>query len=331
MVCLSAVFVNTLFFELKKMNQNNLKQFIQETAFSEGFVDVGYLNITEANFPGWIDHWLENHYHADMNWLENYRSIRENPCTIVENGKSIISLLFPYKTEPPKQWNNKHLISNYAWGKDYHGQIKKKLKKIYLKIQQHFPAFEGHYFVDTAPIPEKVVAAKCGLGWIGKNSLLINKKYGSYVFIAEMVCNQALLSTPPTESRCGKCNKCIEACPSRAIIDLKTIDANKCISYLTIEKKAEFNLEEQKVIQYQLFGCDICQQVCPWNKKAPNIEASEYRCFERWKDFSLKKMLTVTDIEFSELKINSPIKRAGLKHLKRTAKAILNQQSGLID
>lgn len=313
------------------MDLDHLKQTIRKIASDEGFVEVGYLNIDQAKFPGWLTNWLKNDYHANMSWMLNHQTIRENPCTIVENGKSIISLLYPYKTESPKHWNHQNIISNYAWGKDYHTAIKKKLKRIYQSIQSQFPDFKGRYFVDSAPIPEKIVAAACGLGWIGKNSMLINRKYGSYVFIAELVCNQDLSSTTPIKPRCGNCNKCIDVCPGQAIVDTATIDSNKCISYLTIEKRTDFTIEEKKIIQYQIFGCDICQQVCPWNKKTANNGTLEYTCFDRWKNLTPQKILNLSEEEFEVLKINSSLKRAGLTHLKRSASAILEQQSGLID
>ncbi|MBT4288206.1 MAG: tRNA epoxyqueuosine(34) reductase QueG [Deltaproteobacteria bacterium] len=313
------------------MDLNHLKELIQKIAISEGFVEIGYLNTNQAKFPGWLTNWLKNNYHGNMNWMQNHRTIRENPCTIIDSGKSIISLLYPYKTSSPKHWNHKHMISNYAWGKDYHIVIKKKLKRIYQNIQNQFPDFSGRYFVDSAPIPEKIVAAASGLGWIGKNSMLINKKYGSYVFIAELVCNQNFASTDLIKPGCGNCDKCIKICPGKAIVDNATIDSNKCISYLTIEKREEFTVEEQKIIQYQLFGCDICQQVCPWNKKTTDSEIPDYNCFDRWKDLTPQKMLRISEAEFEDMKINSSLKRAGLDHLKRNAKAILNQQSGLID
>lgn len=293
----------------------------------EGFLAVGFLSKQDACFDTqYLETWIRNDYHAEMSWMRRHTRIRENPCTIIDNGKSIITAVIPYHTRPPQKWKNQNPISNYAWGNDYHVVIKKKLNRIILKLKQLDPKFDGRAFVDTAPIPEKLIAARCGLGWIGKNAMLINRKLGSYLFIGEIVCNLDLPSDKPAKDYCGTCSKCIEHCPTNAILEGRVVDSRRCISYLTIEKRGDFTKDEEGFIDFQIFGCDICQQVCPWNKKAPFSEESDFVCAQKWLDLDFSSLSNISAAAYNLLKIKSPIKRATLEGIRRNAQLIATKQ-----
>ncbi|NQU63913.1 MAG: tRNA epoxyqueuosine(34) reductase QueG [SAR324 cluster bacterium] len=293
---------------------------------SVGAVQVGFLNRRDAQFGPWIEPWINNMYHGDMEWMSKNAPIRSDPCSILDGGKSIVSIAFPYYTQTPEQWRDQHLISNYAWGEDYHLVIKRRLKEAIQLITEAIPGFKGRGFTDSAPLPEKIIAAACGIGWIGKNSLLISPEWGSYLFLAEIVCNLDLVSTPPLPDKCGKCELCVKSCPNRAIVDDKSVNATNCASYLTIEKKGDFNTTEQKQIHYHLFGCDSCQLVCPWNKKLRPLENSPFACDQKWLHLKPVELLTLTEVQFEQLKIKSPLKRLKLAGIHRNACAILNNR-----
>ncbi len=294
---------------------------------SFGAVQIGFINQQEAQFGDWIEPWLNKGFNGDMAWMMRNRSIRSDPCSILNDGKSIISIAFPYYTQTPAQWKDQHLISNYAWGEDYHGVVRKRLKEALQKIAEVIPGFKGRAFTDSAPLPEKIIAAACGIGWIGKNSLLISPEWGSYIFLAEIVCNLDLTSTPPLPDKCGTCELCISACPNGAIVDHQTINATKCASYLTIEKHGEFNSAEERQIHYHLFGCDSCQLVCPWNKKLIPLEISPFACDPKWLDLSLDTLADLPESRFDELKIKSPLKRIKITGIRRNARAILRNET----
>lgn len=303
------------------MNQA-LKEEIKKIFWDEGFVLVGFLGKEETCFGDWISDWLKNRFHGDMKWMERYRSIREDPSTIEPWCTSIITAAFPYHTEPPAAWEKQNPISNYAWGRDYHTVLKKKLKSIAAGITVLYPEFRSRSFVDSAPLPEKILAVRSGLGWIGKNGMLINAKYGSYLFLCEMVTNLALNGRKEVKNRCGTCVKCIEACPTQAIREDSVIDARRCISYLTIEKPGEFSSEEANLLQFQLFGCDICQQCCPFNRKIKPLKESPFSVDEKWLNVNINDISNIDNNEFERLKRGSPIKRTGAEGLRRNARAV---------
>ncbi|MCP4751808.1 MAG: tRNA epoxyqueuosine(34) reductase QueG [Proteobacteria bacterium] len=291
-----------------------------------GFVLAGVLNRGDAVFGNWLEPWLNRGYHADMSWMEKNASIRRDPCSIEAYGKSILSLAYPYFTEPPEIWGDNNPISNYAWGEDYHKVLQKLLKHALNEASAAIPGFLGRSFVDTAPIPEKVVAALSGVGWIGRNGMLIHRQLGSYLFLAEVVCNLDLPSTPPAKDYCGKCTLCLESCPTQAILADRTIDSRRCISYLTIEKRGEYSKREEEQVGYHLFGCDICQQVCPWNRKVQPIRNSPFECSDKWLKISLEELADVSETRFEHLKRKSPLKRAKLEGIRRNARAVLKNR-----
>ena len=305
-----------------------MEKLINSILKSLGAVQIGFLNQREALFGDWIGPWLDNAFNGDMKWMMRNRSIRRNPCSILNDGKSIISIAFPYYTQTPVQWKDQHLISNYAWGDDYHGVIKKRLKEALLRFTEEIPGFKGRAFTDSAPLPEKIIGAACGVGWIGKNSLLISPEWGSYVFLAEIVCNLDLTSTPPLPDKCGACELCVNACPNGAIVDHQTVDATKCASYLTIEKHGGFNSTEERQIHYHLFGCDSCQLACPWNSQLVPLENSPFACNPKWLNLSLDTLADLTESHYNELKIKSPLKRIKIAGIRRNARAIL--RNGLV-
>ena len=219
---------------------------------------------------------------------------------------------------------NNFIISKYAYGKDYHKIIKKKLKQLFLFMKENIGDIEGRVFVDSAPVHERAWAKLSGLGWIGKNSLLINKKIGSYFFIAEIICDLDLKYDSPVLDMCGKCTRCIDACPTDAITESQVINAKKCISYLTIENKKSIPKELQKNMNGYIFGCDICQDVCPWNRFSKPHKEEKFLPNQEIKKYRKKDWVELTEETFNVIFKGSAVKRAKYSGLKRNIKAYLD-------
>ena len=296
---------------------------IKQKAFELGFSHVG---ISKSMFlekeAKQLEVWLSNNFHGKMQYMENYFDKRTDPGKLVDGAKSVISLLFNYHNPLKQQDEYAPKISQYAYGKDYHFVIKKKLKTLFSLIKEKIGNIEGRVFVDSAPIHERAWAKISGLGWIGKNSLLLNKKMGSYFFLAEIICDLELEYDTPVTDHCGTCTKCIDACPTNAITQAQVIDANKCISYLTIENKNEIPSELSKSFNNYIFGCDICQDVCPWNKFSKPHDEKEFLPNDEVSNFSNKDWEELTHDTFNRIFKNSAIKRTRFEGLQRNIKAV---------
>jgi len=292
---------------------------IQNLAEKTGFDACGFAD-TEPLFDdeSFVKHWLSNSYNGSMRYMENYFSKRISPKLLVEGAKSVIVVLLNYK--PQKMLDSSvPQIAKYAYGVDYHYVIKQKLTQLLQKINEKITPCNGVAFVDSAPVLERALAVKAGLGWIGKNSMLINKNFGSMCLIGELFVDIPLNYGQPAENQCGKCEKCINACPASAIVSPKVIDARRCISYLTIENRGEIPLEFQKKIGNNLFGCDICMDICPFNKKTPPHKTLEFLPDENFYNIDWQ---TVTRGQFNSFFKKSALKRAGFKKIKSTLKII---------
>lgn len=253
------------------MQYNSDKQQLTEQIKNEatrlGFYTCGFArsHYLESQAP-LLEKWLKNGYHGKMQYMENHFELRLNPNQLVEGAKTVISLLYNY-FPPEVQATDTYKISKYAFGQDYHQVIKKKLDQLVLYIKGHSGDINIRSFVDSAPVMERVWAEQAGLGWIGKHSLLINKKQGSYFFLAEIILDIELSYDNFLKTdHCGTCTKCIDACPTEAIQSGKTLDASRCISYFTIELRDEIPTTMKGKFEDWIFGCDICQDVCPWNR-----------------------------------------------------------------
>jgi len=245
---------------------NNTKQ-IKDEAHRLGFSFVGFskADFLEEEAPR-LEKWLKEKRHGEMTYMENHFDKRLDPRLLVEGSKSVISLLYNYYTDEKPNDLNAPKISTYAYGEDYHYVIKHKLKSLLFFIQDTIGEVDARVFTDSAPVLDKAWAKKAGLGWIGKNANLINKNQGSFFFIAEIILDLDLEYDSPIQDFCGTCTKCIDACPTEAIIQPYVVDGSKCISYFTIELKDAIPQEVKGKMDNWMFGCDICQQVCPWNR-----------------------------------------------------------------
>ena len=263
----------------------------------------------------YLQHWLSQKHNAEMKYMERYVEKRENPAVLVENAASLIVVLMSYN---PLQRQPSEIpqIAYYAYGNDYHHIMHDKLNSLFLFLQEHYPAAKGRAFVDTAPVMEKAWAMRAGLGWIGKNTMLINPALGSFTFIAELIVNIALTcDKPETRDYCANCTKCMDACPTKSIKKPFTLNANKCIAYHTIENKETTDMATSGY----LFGCDICQKVCPWNKKATTHRHSGIMPLPEIMYYTTDDYLAMNEDTFHTVFFNSPLKRAGLEKLKATA------------
>jgi epoxyqueuosine reductase len=270
--------------------------------------------------------WLDKGYAGEMAYLERQKEKRLNPELILPGARSMISLglLYntdkPYSTESPGQpW-----VSRYAWGRDYHEVMGAMLKDFEAALREAFgSSFESKSYVDTGPISEKAWAAAAGLGWVGKNTNLINKEKGSWFFLGEILINLDLKPDQPVEDLCGNCNKCLQACPTQAFTAPYELDARRCLSYLSIEKRGEIAEEFEKAMGLNLYGCDICQDVCPWNhwKITGNTEAFEARP-QNWNP-DPAALANISDEDFSRLYNGSSMKRSKAEGLRRNAKIVL--------
>ena len=304
---------------MKKRNSQLIKRLAKQIGFSScGISRARFLHEEEKNF----EDWLKQGYQGTMSYLERNFDKRLDPTKLVPGAKSIISLTFNYFPTKKKFNDNSFLISKYAYGKDYHIIIKDKLKELFSQMKKEVGDIEGRVFVDSAPIHERAWAKISGLGWIGKNSLLLNKKMGSYFFLAELICDLDLEYDSTVSDHCGTCTKCIDACPTDAITQAQVVDANRCISYLTIENKNEIPKELSKSFNNYIFGCDICQDVCPWNKFSTSHNEKEFLPKEEFSKMSKKDWQELTHETFNKIFKNSAVKRAKFQGLKRNIKAV---------
>ena len=264
-----------------------------------------------------LEQWLAKDYHGEMSYMENYFDKRLDPRMLVDGAKSVISLAYNYYNPQRQKDKNAPKISSYAYGKDYHKVVKKKLKILLQFLQNEIGDINGRYFVDSAPVLEKTWAEKSGMGWIGKHSNLISKEQGSYFFLAELIVDIPLIYDVPIKDYCGSCTKCIDACPTDAITEPYVVDGSKCISYFTIELKNSIPKNVNGKFENWMFGCDICQIVCPWNKFS--ISHNEPSFLPKKELLSLKKedWENLREEEFDEIFEGSAVKRAGFKGLKR--------------
>lgn len=296
--------------------KNQYTRIIKDIARTCGFDFCGISKAeqldSEANH---LENWLNNNYHGKMKWMENHFEKRTDPRMLVPNSKSVISLLYNYY--PEENFDSQKLkISKYAYGEDYHFVIKDKLKTMMYAIKQQIGEVEGRVFVDSAPVLDRAWAAKSGLGWIGKNSMLINKQQGSYYFIAELILNIELEYDRPTTDHCGTCTACIDACPTDAIVEERVIDSNKCISYLTIELKENIPNAYKDQMEGWVFGCDICQDVCPWNRFSKPHSQDKFRPSATLNDLHSHEWKDLTHDVFRDVFRKSAIKRAGYIKLR---------------
>lgn len=276
-----------------------------------------------------LEEWLRLGYHGEMRWMEREPEKRTDPRILFPSARSVVVVAVNYYTPyQHEDSNNKGKISRYAWGDDYHDVVLEKLKALLGWIKEEVPQTEGKVCVDIQPMMDKAWAVRAGFGWIGKHTNLITQDYGSWVFIGELILNLELdYDTEQTGEHCGTCTLCIEACPTDAIVEPFVVDSNKCISHATIELRSE-SLPDDIVdnLDGWLYGCDICQDVCPWNRFQQTTDERRFEPREGNVNADLEVILNLTHEEYAARFRRSAIKRAKLSGLKRNAKAVLGSK-----
>ncbi|PBJ13379.1 tRNA epoxyqueuosine(34) reductase QueG [Flavobacterium sp. ACN6] len=301
-------------------SKEKYSKFIKAEAKRLGFLSCG---ISKAGFleqeAPRLERWLKNNQNGQMAYMENHFDKRLDPTLLVDDGKSVISLLLNYYPES-SQNDDSFKISKYAYGQDYHFVIKDKLKEFLHSIQENIGDVSGRAFVDSAPVLDKAWAAKSGLGWIGKNSNLITQKVGSFYFIAELIIDLDLEYDYAVTDHCGSCTACIDACPTQAIVAPYVVDGSKCISYYTIELKENIPFEMKGKFDEWMFGCDTCQDVCPWNRFSKPHAEPLFNPNPDLISFTKKDWIEITEETFKLVFKNSPIKRTKFEGLRRNIK-----------
>lgn len=307
------------------MLESSLTRKIKSKAFELGFSEIGITQaVTLTEEAGYLAEWLSKKYHAGMQWMENEMEKRANPYLVFPQVKSIVCVAMNY-FYPGKQSENPETgkISRYAWGDDYHIVITERLGELLDFIKSEIPGIKGRIYVDTGLVMDKVWAAKAGVGWMGKHTNIITQKFGSWVFLGEILLDIELDYDNPIAGMCGTCTACIDACPTKAIIKPYTVDSSKCISYLTIEHRGELPNEIVANFQNWVYGCDICQEVCPWNRF--QNKTGEKVFYPRQENIApkLTELAKMSREEFNRRFYRSPVKRAKHTGLTRNAKYIL--------
>ena len=303
---------------IKHSYSSIIKQEAKRLGFD--FCGISKAEFLEEEAPR-LESWLKNGMHGKMEYMENHFDKRLNPKLLVDDAKSVVSLLYNYypeqtqNTEAPK-------ISKYAYGKDYHEVIKEKLKEFLNTLKEKIGDVNGRAFVDSAPVLDKAWAKKSGLGWIGKNANLINKQQGSFFFIAELIIDIELEYDGPIQDYCGTCTKCIDACPTNAIAEPFIVDGSKCISYLTIELKDAIPNEFKNKMDNWAFGCDVCQDVCPWNRFSMPHNETQFDNQTGLLNFTTDEWYELTEETFNTIFKQSAVKRTKYKGLKRNLEFI---------
>ncbi|MGS0748627.1 tRNA epoxyqueuosine(34) reductase QueG [Halpernia sp. GG3] len=299
-------------------NQQKYSDLIKQKAQKFGFQSCGIskAEFLEEDAPK-LENWLKNNYHGEMAYMENHFDKRLDPTLLVEDSKSVISLSYNYFPTEKIETLDNFKISKYAYAEDYHEIIKGILNDLVNELKQEIGDFHCRIFVDSAPVLERSWARKSGIGWVGKNANLITKQNGSFYFLAEIICDLDLIADSETTDHCGTCRKCIDACPTDAIISDKIIDGSKCISYATIELKNEIPTSFKGKMEDWMFGCDICQDVCPWNRFSLPNKQEKFQPNAYLKDFKKENWQELSQDLFSEIFQKSPVKRTKFAGLER--------------
>lgn len=298
---------------------------IKQYAHSLGFDACGISRARDSEQEANYMKWLSEECHADMGYLERNIEKRLDPRLLVEGAKSIISVAlnyYPHQTLP----QDVPQFAYYAYGEDYHYVVRGKLKQLFDFIKTRFPETSGRYFSDSAPVLERFWAAQAGIGFVGKNTLLIIPGKGSYFFLGELIVDIELDYDAPISQNCGKCRRCIEACPTGAIEKPHWLNANKCISYQTIENKGEISPEIVPKLSNNVYGCDICQKVCPWNRFAKPHQTNEFFPSEEFLSLDEEKLLEMDEETYRRIFKKSAVKRAKFAGLKRNINTLRSKQ-----
>ncbi len=294
------------------------KKIISDKAYDLGFFSCGFskASFLEEEAPR-LENWLAHNYHGKMGYMANHFDKRLDPRLLVDDAKTIVSLLLNYFPEET-QTADSFKLSKYAYGEDYHFVIKDKLNELLRYIKEKIGDVNGRVFVDSAPVMDKVWAKKSGLGWIGKNTNLIQPQTGSFFFIAELIIDLEIEPDGPMKDYCGTCTKCIDSCPTEAIVEPYVVDGSKCISYLTIELKDQLIPQEfsGKMDQW-MFGCDVCQDVCPWNRFSKITQEKRFKPNPLLLEMKTNDWKELSEDIFNNLFKNSAVKRTKLEGLKR--------------
>ncbi len=305
----------------------NFTEQIKQKAHEIGFHKIGIARAEVLESEGEnLKKWLANDFHGEMKWMEREPEKRANPNLIFEDAKSIVVVALNYFTPHEHEENSsKGKVSRYAWGDDYHDVVKEKLRELLGFIKTLDESADGKICVDTVPVMDKAWAVRAGLGWIGKHSNLITKEFGSWVFIGEILLNLELeYDTETVENHCGTCTACLDACPTKAIVAPFVVDSRACLSYSTIELRSpEFSPEIKENLHGWLYGCDICQDVCPWNRFEKPTEEPRFQPRENNVSADLREILNLSPEGFAEKFRRSAMKRTKLDGLKRNATALL--------
>ena len=307
-------------------NKSTYSQLIKAEAEKLGFLFCGIAKagFLEEEAPR-LESWLENNYHGEMAYMENHFDKRLDPRLLVDGAKSVISMGLNYYSDQQQLDPNAPKISRYAFGADYHDVIKQKLFQLLAFIRENIGEVDGRAFVDSAPVLDRAWAKKAGLGWIGKNGNLISKQKGSFFFLAELIVDLELeYDIEPTKDHCGTCTRCLDACPTEAIVAPAIVDGSRCVSYLTIELKNEIPQEFKGKTDNWMFGCDICQDVCPWNRFSILHNEPAFQPPEELLQMTKADWEEITEDTFKKVFKNSAVKRTKFAGLKRNISFLKN-------
>jgi epoxyqueuosine reductase len=309
------------------INEIDRSHFIKKLALQSGFEYCGIAPAQPLDEDARrLERWLSKGMHGSMTYMEKYFDLRVNPEKLLPGAKSVITLLLNYYPEK-HQSKNLPKVSSYAYGQDYHEVIKSKLNFLLAQMKEKFGEFHGRGFVDSAPVLERSWAVKSGLGWVGKNGNLINKKNGSFFFIATLIVDLKLAYDDPfVKDFCGSCSRCVDACPTNAILEDKVIDGSRCISYFTIELKDLLIPENMRgKFDDWVFGCDTCQDVCPWNRFSTVTKENAFNPLPEIFNFTINDWEELTEENFKKIFQHSPIKRAKFSGIKRNLQFVKNR------
>jgi epoxyqueuosine reductase len=299
---------------------------VKKLAREQGFDFVGISKAEQLEDEArHLESWLNQNMHGQMHYMANHFDKRIDPRLLVPGAKSVVSLLLNYYSDQEQSDSEAPKISMYAWGEDYHQVIKRKLNVLVDALSKEVGDIEGRVFVDSAPVMDKAWATRSGLGWVGKNSNLINKNQGSYFFIAELILDLELEPDGPVKDYCGTCTRCIDACPTEAILMPRVVDGSKCISYFTIELKDQIPVSMNGKFENWMFGCDICQQVCPWNRFSKPQKEPAFQPDPDLLQMKAADWQELTEEVFGKLFGKSAVKRTKFSGLKRNIAFLRNK------